>query len=111
LIALRLSISGQSLPANRGFFQKKTFIDNHCCPDKVKETLTHPVPPLREIPQVTKITVNQINNLVFFGDLVHWCLKKESKVLDVNNGFNPVLSIISKHPDYFPRTLMIDYLK
>ena len=32
--------------------------------------------------------------------------RKESKVHDVNNGDNPVLTIISKDPNYFPRTLM-----
>jgi len=37
----------------------------HRCPDKVKETLT-PIPKLRD--QATKNTINQINNLVVFGD-------------------------------------------
>jgi len=56
----------------------------------------------------TKIALKQINNLVVFGDLVCWCQKKESKVHDGNNGCNPVLSIIPKETDYFPRTLMIE---
>jgi hypothetical protein len=41
-------------------------ISGHRCPDKVKETLTPRLHP--DSYRDTKNTVNQINNLVVFGD-------------------------------------------